>query len=56
MSERDTDFEFDFFEDSEPPEQTDERTRIVRRPGPSICEPVCFLRCPFSVLERRDQG
>jgi hypothetical protein len=33
MSERDTDFEFDFFEDQEPPEQTDERTRIVRRSG-----------------------
>jgi hypothetical protein len=33
MSERDTDFEFDFFEDAEPPEQSEERTRIVRRPG-----------------------
>jgi hypothetical protein len=33
MSERDTDFEFDFFEDLEPAEQTEERTRIVRRPG-----------------------
>jgi hypothetical protein len=33
MSERDSDFEFDFFEDLEPSEQTEERTRIVRRPG-----------------------
>jgi hypothetical protein len=33
MTERDPDIEFDFFEDPEPPEQTEERTRIVRRPG-----------------------
>jgi hypothetical protein len=33
MTERDHDIEFDFFEDLEPPEQTEERTRIVRRPG-----------------------
>jgi hypothetical protein len=34
MSERDPDIEFDFFEDLEAPEQTEERTRIVRRrPG-----------------------
>jgi hypothetical protein len=33
MSERDTDFEFDFFEDLEPQAESEERTRIVRRPG-----------------------
>src|SRR5438270_101612 len=35
MSERDTDIEFDFFEDLEPPEpvQEEERPRL-RRPGP----------------------
>jgi hypothetical protein len=33
MSERDSDFEFDFFEDLEPSDETEERTRIVRRPG-----------------------
>jgi hypothetical protein len=33
MTERDHDIEFDFFEDLEPPEQTEERTRIVKRPG-----------------------
>ena len=33
MTERDPDIEFDFFEDAEPPEQTEERTRTVRRAG-----------------------